>query len=387
MPALDDILSQKLGLLAAKHVKRALSESLREDGVVVERGGKRLISFSCNDYLGLSYDVRVVAAAEAALEKYGAGAGASRLVTGNMPLYSALEAALAAHKKTEAALVFGSGYLANLGTIPALVGKGDLIIADKFVHACMIDAARLSGAKLLRFAHNNAAHANMLLEANRGEHQHCLILTETIFSMDGDCAPLAELAALAKHYDAWLMTDDAHGLYCHPEPSRGILDPSTSLRFAQDDIIQMGTLSKALGTYGGYVCGSQILIDYLVSAARSLVFSTGLPPASVAASIAALKIIEQEPQRAEKALQNAQYFCEVLGLPAAQSTIVPLVLKENDKALAASALLAERGFLVSAIRPPTVPENTARLRFTFSALHTREQIEQVAVIIREQGWL
>lgn len=374
MPALDDILQQKLQVLEAKRQKRTLKGTARIPGAKARRGGRELVSFSCNDYLGLSHHPKVVAAARAALDKYGAGAGASRLVTGNYPLYEELEAALAKYKHTEAASVFGSGYLANIGAIPALVGTGDLIIADKFIHACMYDGARLSGATVMRFAHNNIAHCRMLLEANRTEHHHCLILTETIFSMDGDRAPLKDLSALAKEFDAWLMVDDAHGL--------GVI-PST----AGKGIIRMGTLSKAAGSYGGYVCGSKTLVEYLKSAARSLIYSTALPPATVGASIAALEIMAREPELVKKPLANARLFTSLLGIKEAESAIVPLVLKENEKALTASALLEERGFLVSAIRPPTVPEMTARLRFAFSALHTPEQVEAVAKIVKEQGWL
>jgi len=370
MPALDVILQQKLALLEKRHMRRNLSESAREDGVHVTRAGRRLISFSCNDYLGLSHHPEVIAAAHKALDNYGAGAGASRLVTGNHPLYTELEKALADYKQAEAACVFGSGYLANLGTIPALVGAGDLIVADKFVHACMYDAARLSGATLMRFAHNNTQHARMILEANRAEHQNCLILTETVFSMDGDRAPVTALSQLAREFDAWFMTDDAHGIGSIPHTG-----------------IQMGTLSKAMGSYGGYMCGSKALIDYLQSSARSLIYSTALPPASIAASIAALDVIKREPDRTKKPMDKAKLFTSLLGMETAQSAIVPVVLKENDKALAASMLLEEKGFLVSAIRPPTVPEHTARLRFAFSALHDDNDIKAVAGIIKDQGWV
>ncbi len=369
MPALDDILRQKLQVLESRHQKRTLAETTRSAGVRVTRGGKTLVSFSCNDYLGLSHHpdvVRAVAGCEAA------GAGASRLVTGNAPLDTQLESALAAYKNTEAACLFGSGYLANLGTIPALVGVGDLILADKFIHACMIDAARLSGATFMRFAHNNAAHCKMLLEANRASHHHCLILTETVFSMDGDRAPLLELKQLAREHDAWLMTDDAHGL---------------GLVKSESVDIEMGTLSKAVGSYGGYVCGSQALVDYLRNAARSFVYSTALPPAVLAATLAALGVMHAHPELGEKALFHARYFTSLMELPPAQSAIVPVVLKENEKVLKASALLEEKGFLVAAIRPPTVQENTARLRFAFSALHEKSQIEAVAACLKESGLL
>ena len=373
MPALDEILQQKCAILAAKRLKRSPRDTLRTDGIRVMRDGRELISFSCNDYLGLSQHPKVKEAAIAAITQYGTGAGASRLVTGNHPLYAQLEATLAAYKGTEAACIFGSGYLANIGAIPALVGKGDLILADKLVHACMIDGAKLSGATLLRFAHNNLDHCRMLLEANASEHHQTLILTETVFSMDGDRAPVRALARLAKEYGAWLMTDDAHGLGVVPQEASGA-------------DIQMGTLSKAAGSYGGYVCGSGILVEYLKTVARSLIYSTGLPPADVAASIAALEIMANDKALVQKPLEHARLFTLLLGLDPAQSAIVPLMLGENDAALAASALLEERGFLVAAIRPPTVPENTARLRFAFSALHDPKDIEALAAIIKEQGW-
>lgn len=373
MPALDDTLSEKLSVLAARQQKRALRDTARTAGIKVERGGRELISFSCNDYLGLSQHLDVIAAAQAALSRYGTGAGASRLVTGNYPMYAELEELLAAYKNTGTACIFGSGYLANLGTIPALVGAGDLIVADKLIHACMIDAARLSGATVMRYAHNNLDHCRMLLEGARAEHHNCIILTETVFSMDGDRAPIEALSHLAKQFNAWLMTDDAHGLGVLPKHS----SPAD---------IQMGTLSKAAGSYGGYVCGSETLVDYLKTAARSLVFSTALPPATVAASIAAVKIMRDDPGLVEQPLKRARQFTALMGMEPAQSAIVPLVLKENDKALAASALLEEHGFLVAAIRPPTVPENTARLRFAFSAQHSEEQVEAVASLILKQGW-
>ncbi len=341
--------------------------------MMVERGGKRLVSFSCNDYFGLSRHPKVTQAAVAATREYGAGAGASRLVSGNHPLYEQLESLLARTKGTEAAIVFGSGYLANLGTIPALMGKNDLILADKYIHACMLDAAKLSGATCLRFAHNNAGHLRLLLEANRSEYQNCLILTETVFSMDGDRAPMREFTELAAEFDGWLMSDDAHGLFVTQQPNR-----------AQ---IQMGTLSKSLGGYGGYVCGSKALIDYLQTAARSVIYSTGLPPASIAAAIAAIEILQADEKLCAKPLENAKYFTQLLGIKEAESAIVPVILEESEKALKASEFLASHGFYVAAIRPPTVPENSARLRFAFSALHTREQIEKVAALLLENGFV
>ncbi len=360
-----------MSLQAAKSRRRAPVDTVRMQGAMLEREGRKLISFSCNDYLGLTHHPRVIASAQAATATYGAGAGASRLITGNLPLYATLEAALAEHKKTEAACVFGSGYLANLGAIPALVGPGDLIVADKLVHACMLDAARLSGATVMRFAHNNPEHARLVLSGNRSEHHHCLLMTETVFSMDGDRAPLQALKRLCSEFDAWLMTDDAHGTGWLTQESHAD--------------IQMGTLSKGLGSYGGYVCGSRALVDYLKGAARSLIFSTGLPPASLAAAIEALAIIKDEPELGTMALEHAKLFTSLLKMPAAQSPIVPLIIGDNARTLEAAYALQLQGVMVAAIRPPTVPEHSARLRFTFSALHTHEQIRSLAAGLNAMG--
>lgn len=373
MPALDAFLKEKLATLEAKAQKRTLKGTVRR-GVEAERAGQVLVSFSCNDYLGLTRHPEVIRAAQNALQQYGAGAGASRLITGNNPLYDELESVLADYKKTEAACVFGSGYLANIGVIPALVAEGDLVIADKLSHACMLDGAKLSGAKLMRFAHNDLAHCRTLLESHRGEYKKCLILTETVFSMDGDVAPVAELSQVTKEYDSWLLTDDAHGF--------GLTKPEKM----ESHLIQIGTLSKAAGSYGGYVCGSNLLIDTIKTTARSLIYSTALPPAILASSLAALRITQREPERTAKPLEHARYFTSLMGLPEAQSAIVPVLLGGAEKALQLSKELEEEGFLVAAIRPPTVPENTARLRVAFSALHTKEQIEKLASLLRVRGY-
>lgn len=355
MPALDDMLTQRLQDLADRHQQRVLQDSARTDGIYVGRGGKKYVSFSCNDYLGLSQHPAVIAAAIEATKAYGVGAGASRLITGNHPLYAQLETTIAQKKKTEAALVSGSGYLTNLGTIPALVGKGDLIITDKLVHACIIDGAQLSGATLKRFKHNDMEDLARLLES-RGEYQNCLIVTDHVFSMDGDIAPLKHMRALADKHDAWLMADDAHGL--------GIIEPEAQPH------IWMGTLSKAAGSYGGYIAASQKVIDYLITSARSFIFSTGLPPATIAAANAALKLMT--PEFAAKPLALAKRFNSN-----AQSTIVPVILGEEVAALEKSKKLEASGFLVQAIRPPTVPAGTARLRVAFSALHNESMIDDL----------
>lgn len=362
MPSLPSFANEHIEITKQSNRLRVLKDSERQAGVEVVRDGKRLISFSCNDYFGLSQHPEVINAAQEATARYGTSAAASRLVTGNHPLYQQFESHLARHKQQEAALVVGSGYLANIGVIPALVDSKDLIIADKLIHACMVDGAQLSGASLHRFSHNNLERCEALLQKHRHQHRHCLMLTETVFSMDGDRAPMAELLQLAERYDAWLLADDAHGL--------GIVPP-----VVHENYIQIGTLSKGLGSYGGYVTGSQAVIDYLVTSARSVIFSTGLPPAVVAAADAALALLT--PERVNAALDNARMFTSLAKLPEAQSTIVPWIIGEEKAALAAAQQLEEAGFLVSAIRPPTVPPGTARLRFTFSALHTQEDVERV----------
>ena len=370
MNKLDEFAAGKLAALEARTLRRRIAETARLDGVWVERDGKRLLSFSCNDYLNLSQHPALREAAIAAIEKYGVGAGASRLVTGNHPLYAELETKLAAMKGTQSACVFGSGYLANIGIIPALVGEGDLVLLDELAHSCIWAGARMSRATIVSFRHNDAAHAGELLDQRRAQHAHVLIATETVFSMDGDRAPLTALSALAARFDAWLMTDDAHGL--------GVVVPSDA-----EVPLQMGTLSKAIGSYGGYLCASLPVIELIRNRARSFVYSTGLPPASVAASIAALDLITHEPAYAALPLAKAQHFTRLTGLAEAQSPIVPLVIGEARAAVDASALLEREGFLVTAIRPPTVPEGTARLRLTFSAGHPDTEIERLAATIKK----
>jgi 8-amino-7-oxononanoate synthase len=380
MTSLDQFAQGKLDDLARGNLRRALAETYREDGIWVERDGKRLLSFSCNDYLNLTQHPAVKKAAAAAIEKYGAGSGASRLITGNHPLYAELEARLAQIKQTEAAVVFGSGYLANAGIIPVLIGRDGLVLVDEFSHACIYAGAQLSRGRVLTFRHNDVAHARELLAAHRAEHDHALIVTDGVFSMDGDLAPLAELLALANEHDAWLMSDDAHGL--------GVVGGGRGSSFAGNTHIpiplQMGTLSKAVGAYGGYLCASAPVIELMRNRARTLIYSTGLPPAIVAAAIAALDIIEREPGYAALPVQKAKAFTQAAGLPAAQSPIVPIIVGAEEQTLAASRMLADEGFLVAAIRPPTVPAGTARLRLTFTAQHPDDQIARLAAIVRNQ---
>jgi 8-amino-7-oxononanoate synthase len=380
MNTLDQFAQGKLDELQHRHLRRALSDTYREDGIWVERNGRRLLSFSCNDYLNLTQHPAVKQAAIEALKVCGAGSGASRLVTGNHPLYAALEARLACIKKAEAAVVFGSGYLANAGIIPVLIGRDGLVLLDELSHACLYAGAQLSCGKLMTFRHNDVAHARELLARHRGEHDHAMLITDGVFSMDGDLSPLADLLALTNEHDAWLMSDDAHGL--------GVVGGGRGSSFISNTHIpvplQMGTLSKAVGAYGGYLCASEPVIDLMRNRARTLIYSTGLPPAIVAAAIAALDVIEREPGYAALPVQKAKAFTRAAGLSEAQSPIVPLIIGDEQATVDASNMLMEEGFLGVAIRPPSVPAGTARLRLTFTALHPDDQVARLAQIVREK---
>src|SRR5579883_2750871 len=381
MQSLDDFARGKLEELERRTLRRTLAVSLREGGPWVERDGRRLLSFSCNDYLNLSHHPALKAAAKEAIERYGAGAGASRLVTGNHPLFLELEARLAQLKGTGDACVFGSGYLANSGIIPALAGVEDLVLIDELAHACLWAGAKLSPAQTMVFRHNDVAHVRELLAGHRARFRRALLVTDGVFSMDGDLAPLNDLGPLCADFDVWLMTDDAHGL--------GVIGGGRGSAFASGASamvpLQMGTLSKAIGSYGGYLCASRPVIDLMKTRARTLIYSTALPPAMAAAAIAALTIIENDPGLTARPLAKARAFTARLGLPEAQSPVVPLILGPPEAALAASRKLAGKGFLVTAIRPPTVPADTARLRFAFTAMHPGEEIARLAEAVTSLG--
>ncbi len=345
---------------AGKHRKLVTSQA---DGVYLKQGNQRYLSFCSNDYYGLAqYPL-----SQDAMPMQ--GASASRLISGNHPSYEPLEIALAQFKKTEAALVFGSGYLTNIGVISALVGKQDLIIMDKYSHACMIDGARLSQARLIRYRHNDMAHLESLLSRYRHHYRRCLIATETIFSMDGDAASLPVIRALASSYDSWMLTDDAHGLGLPVTAS----NPSD---------IQTGTLSKALGAYGGYVCGSALLKQYLVNYANTAIFSTALPQAVCNVALQHLELLQAEPWRIQRVMDHAGYVCDALDLPVPVSPIIPVIMGDNDAVIAAQQALKSAGILVAAIRPPTVPAGTARLRICLSAEHTRDHCNQLITAIQ-----
>lgn len=345
------------------------------------RETRKLVSFASNDYLGLSQHPDVVQASIDATRLHGAGAGASRLISGNHILYDELEQRLAALKETEDAVVFGSGYLCNIGVIPALVGRSDLICLDELSHSSLLTGGQLARSRVLEFRHNDSEYLGKLLGAHRKKHRHCLIVTEGVFSMDGDIAPLAELAALADSHDAWLMCDDAHGV--------GVVGGGRGAVFASEPAaslpLQMGTLSKAVGTYGGYLCASRSVCDYIRNRARSFIYSTGLPPGTVAAASKALEIIGRDRALCILPLERARQFTDIMEMPEAQSAIVPFLIGPSDAALEMSAALETAGFLVPAIRPPTVPLATARLRIAFRADHSEADVDNLAEAIRALG--
>lgn len=358
----------KLDKLSAQDIRRYLHPTARGVGGAILREGEEAISFCDNDYLGLSQDARVVAAAGAAAIRYGAGAAASRLVSGDSPLNHTLERLIANVKGMPACRVFGSGYLANIGTIPVLVGPSDYVLLDELSHACMHAGAQLSGAHIETFRHNDVADARAKLEA-APQGVRKLLLTETVFSMDGDLAPLHDLQSVCEANNTWMMTDDAHGF--------GVL------KMDNPALVQMGTLSKAVGVYGGYVCATQPFIDLLISRARSFVYTTGLPPQVLGAAIEAVSIIQQDTHLGKDVMSRAALFCDLMGLPAPTSAIVPIILGDAKTALSVQEALMKDGYHISAIRPPTVPQGTSRLRIAFSAAHAEVHVRGLAESLKK----
>jgi glycine C-acetyltransferase/8-amino-7-oxononanoate synthase len=340
--------------------------------------GREVLLLCSNDYLGLAADDRVrEAAAEAAL-RWGAGAGASRLISGNMQPHRELETRLAAFKGYERSLLFGSGYLANMGTIAALAGPGEIVFSDELNHASIIDGCRLSRAETVVYRHNDTEHLESLLRESAGTP--ALIVTDGVFSMDGDVAPLPELLELARRHGARLMVDEAHATGAIGPGGRGAV-AAAGLSGEVDVVV--GTLGKALGSYGAYVCTSAETVDYLVNRARPFIFSTAPPPPAVGAARAALGVLEAEPERVERLAGNARALREALaaeGLIAGASTtqIVPVMVGEAEPTMDLCERALERGVFAQGIRPPTVPEGSSRLRFTVMATHEPEELRQAA---------
>ena len=383
-----DFIDDELRRLAEAGLERRLVAVTTRQGRTVEVAGRTLLSFCSNDYLGLAGDPRLAKAAAEALERYGLGSAASRLVSGNMTLHETLEARLAEFKGTEAAILFCTGYAANLGTIPALVGRGDLVVSDRLNHASIIDGCRLSGATLRVYAHCEVEGLERILK--RGSRfRRRLVVTDTVFSMDGDVAPLAEIVEVAARHDAMVMVDEAHATGVLGETGRGAAE---ALGVSDRIDIQMGTLSKGLGALGGYVAGSARLIEFLRQRARSFIYSTAPPVAVCAAVLAALDVVEADPGRRRRCLDLARHLRNLLsesrpGLLAPVggplTPIIPVVVGDPQRACRIAEALFERGFLVRAIRPPTVPAGTSRLRISVTAAHTREDVQALAGALDE----
>jgi 8-amino-7-oxononanoate synthase len=390
---LADELNRRFAGWREQNLFRELRRVDSAQGTRIKIGGKTFLNFSANDYLGLANHPTLKEAAIRAVEKFGAGAGASRLICGSLAPFHELEETLAAFKQTEAALTFVTGYAAAVGTITALVGKNDIIILDKLVHACIVDAAKLSGAKLRVFAHNDLEDLEDKLKWAKesksaiGNRQSAiLIVTESIFSMDGDAAPLREIVALKEKYGAWLMVDEAHATGILGKNGRGLAD---ALGVSAQIEIQMGTLGKALGASGGYICGDRALIDFLINRARSFIFSTAPVPAAAAAATAAIHLVQSaagESLRSQLQQRVAEFKLAIgngkLEMP---SAIVPLILGDEEKTLTAAASLREQNLFVPAIRYPTVARGAARLRVTFSAAHTAADVAELASALKQIG--
>lgn len=356
-------------------------------GPILSVDGQDYLAFASNDYLGLANHPALLSAAREGLERFGVGAGASPLITGHTSVNDELEAELAAFVGLPRALHFSTGYMANLGIIPALVGSGDIVFSDRLNHACIIDGARLSGAEFLVYPHNDFKRLGALLARNTRPRP--LIVTDGVFSMDGDIAPLAELLALAEKHDAWLLIDDAHGFGVVGPQGRGSL---SHFGLASPRVLYMATLGKAAGVAGAFVAGDDRVIEWLLQRARTYVFSTASPPMMSAALIAALKIIRTEDWRRQHLRHLAQRLRDgLVGLPwqllPSQTAIHPLILGDNQLALDVMAELRAQGIWVPAIRPPTVPKGTARLRISLSAAHSEEQVDQLVAALHAAGVL
>jgi 8-amino-7-oxononanoate synthase len=422
MDAFDHDLSERLTALREQGLFRELRRVDAAQSPHIEVGGRTLLNFSSNDYLGLANEPALKEAAIKAVERYGAGAGASRLICGSLAPYHELEETLAVFKGTPAALSFATGYAAALGTICALVGPDDVIVLDKLVHACIVDAARLSGAKLRVFDHNDLADLERILQwaktrssksGVRGPRLRTLIVTESVFSMDGDHAPLRELVRLKEQYGAWLMVDEAHATGLYGANRRGLAE---ELGVGEGIEIQMGTLGKALGASGGYICGSRALIEYLVNRARTFIFSTAPVPAAAAAATAGIRFVQS---RSGEVRRNAlwQRVAELsrvlspesraprLAMPedpglktldprlhhsitpssrasSLPSAIIPLLVGGEDQVVAAAATLREQGIFIPAIRYPTVARGQARLRLTLTATHSPADLGQLLAALK-----
>ena len=374
----------ELAALDERGLRRRLNAHGAAQGPTIQVAGRELINFGANDYLGLAADPRLGAAVKRAADEFGWGAGASPLVTGRTDLHARLEARLAEFEGTEAAILFPTGFAANVGAVTALVEPGDVVFSDQKNHASLIDGCRLSRADVQIYPHRDACHLETLLQAS-ARFRRRLIVTDSLFSMDGDLAPLSALAALAERYDAMLLADEAHATGVFGEHGRG----AAEAQGVEDRVpIRVGTLSKALGSAGGFVAGSRALIEWLVNRARPYVFSTASPPAVAAAALAALEIVQAEPNRRTELLARAAELRASLQEQGwrtgdSASQIIPLYIGEPDRTMRLSAALRERGLFVPGIRPPSVPAGESLLRISLCYGHTPEMIERLLTALRE----
>lgn len=348
--------------------------------------GRECILLSSNSYLGLAEHPAVRAAAIEAVSRWGAGAGGSRLISGNLGLHEDLEREIARFKRTEAAIIFNTGYMANLGAITALAGKGDVIISDELNHASIIDGCRLSRAETRIYRHKDTEQLKEILRQARG-HRRRLIVTDSVFSMDGDIAPLPEITALAEEYGAMVMVDDAHATGVLGVRGAGAAD---YFRLEGKISVQMGTLSKALGSFGAFVAGSRELIDFLTNRARSFIFSTALPPAVIGAAMAAIKLVENNPEIRQKLWDNARYLragLEKMGyrVLSGESPIIPVLIGDDRKTVQMAGSLRGKGVFAPGIRPPTVPPGTGRIRVTVMAVHSLYDLDEALDVFEKAG--
>ncbi len=370
-----NFIKKELIELEGKNLLRYLRLGEGPQGAHIVLDGKKVVNFCSNNYLGLANDKRIVSAAIKSLRKEGLGSGASRLVCGNMQAHEKLEKRIAKFKKAEKALVFNSGYAANVGIISALFGKGDIIFSDRLNHASIVDGIILSRSEFKRYPHNDMKALEGLLQSFEG-YKKKVIITDSVFSMDGDIAPLKEIVTLANQYKCMVMIDEAHAFGVMGESGRGLAE----YLGVEDEIdIQMGTFSKAAGCFGAYVCGSKELINYLLNKSRSFIYSTSLPPMIAAASLAAVDIIERNKSLRRELWEKTKYALrEINNLGfntlSSQTPIIPIVVEREDLAIKFSKKLLEGGIFVAAIRPPTVPKNSARLRVSIIASHTKKDI-------------
>ncbi len=377
-------ISDELRKIKESGLYRELNIVEGAQGTHLKIKGKTCLSFCSNNYLGLANNPLVIKAVEDAVAKYGWGAGASRLVSGNMRMHEALEGEISRFKEKEASIVFPTGYMANIGTISSLVSKGDLIICDKLNHASIIDGCRLSGAEFRVYPHCEMEKLENILKKST-KYSRKLIVTDTVFSMDGDIAPLPDIVRIAHKYKAMVMVDEAHGTGVFGKKGRGVVE---HFKLSKKVDIVMGTLSKAVGSLGGYVSGDTDLINYLRNKARPFMYTTALPPAVCAASIAGIKLIRKDPSLRESLWRNVRFLKEKLEslslkvIPS-ESPIIPILIGDAKKAVDVSKFLYKKGILIPAIRPPTVPARSSRLRMTVMSTHTKKDLERLLEVLSD----